>query len=102
MFIRIILFLKRNDSILLALVSKPDMKLLGSTKVRYLYYRTTSNLLLVYPVLDDRVDKLLNPLSLYRITLGDSEITSLLVNSTSLQQIDAISWRGHDFILKYP
>ena len=84
MFIRIILFLKRNDTILLTLVSKPDVELLGSTKVRYLYYRTTCNLLLVYSVLDDRIDKLFNPLGLYRITLGNPELTSLLVNSTSL------------------
>ena len=76
------------------------MQLSRCTKVRYLNNRTTSNLLLIYSVLNDRVDKLFNPLSLYWVTLWYSEFTSLLINKTSLQEVYSISWRRHDFSLK--
>ena len=97
--LRSIIFLLKRHKITL-LIIEPDMQLSRCTKVRYLNNRTTSNLLLIYSVLNDRVDKLFNSLSLYWITLWYSEFTGLLINRTSLQEVYSISRRRHDFSLK--
>ena len=99
MFRGIVLLLKRHKVALL--VIEPNMQLFRCTKVRYLYYRATSNFLLIYSILDDRVDKLFNSFSLHRVSLGYSKFSCLFINRAGLHKIYTIPGRGKDFPLKY-